>query len=106
MSIWFKKLIQKFTGVVPASYAEPTEIVDCLNPEPPGYGEPACIDPTPVEFTNDSFLDQDFEESRLTFDQLMVLTKKEQIAYAEGKGIEVKAHWTKKNIAKEIVINL
>ena len=93
MSIWFKKLIQKFTGVVPASYAEPTEIVECIDPNPP-------------EFTNDSFLDQDFEESRLTFDQLMVLTKKEQIAYAEGKGIEVKSHWTKKNIAKEIVANL
>lgn len=37
-----------------------------------------------------------------TFDELMTMTKKEMIQYAEDHGIEVKSHWTKKNIAAEI----
>jgi 7-cyano-7-deazaguanine synthase in queuosine biosynthesis len=44
--------------------------------------------------------------SNFTESELMAMTKKEQIALADELGIEVKNHWTKKNIAKAILANV
>jgi hypothetical protein len=62
MSIWFKKLIEKFTKSQPEK-----------------------------------------SEARLSYNEYMLMTKKQLLTFCEMESIEVKDYWTKKNIVKEII---
>lgn len=96
MSMWFKKLIEKFLGKQP----EPIETVTITSADPRHNTEQYTVDVSEVV---KQVKEAKAESVKLTHEQLMTMTKKEQLAYAEENGVEVKPHWTKKNIAAEIV---
>lgn len=96
MSMWFKKLIEKFMGSTVEE--EPTVTITSADPRH------TVQEKVEVEVVK-AVKAVEAVKVKYTFDQLMAMTKKEQIAFAKSRSIDVKEHWTKKNIAKEIVAN-
>jgi predicted GNAT family acetyltransferase len=100
--MWFKKLIEKFLGKQPEPIKNVTiTSVDKRHEE----AEQFTLDVEEItqKIKEDMEVIKERHAPKLTVDQLMAMTKKEQLAYAEENGVAVKPHWTKKNIATEIV---